>query len=98
MEDSAPQSETKLPPGMAAPGKRPIHKTLVISLSIAAAIFGVTEYVAAAFLARTPYVLKLPISIAVLLGLTTILSISGAIVHFLLQWKLQVRALRKAIE
>ena len=98
MEDSAPQSEPTPLPSAAAPRKRRIHKTLVISLSIAAAIFGLTEYVAAAFLARTPYVLKLPISIAALLGLTAILLIGGAIVHFLQQWKLQVRALRKAIE
>jgi diguanylate cyclase (GGDEF)-like protein len=67
-------------------------------MCIAVALFGATDYLAAAFLKHDPYTLRLPVSILALITVTLMLAAGGVSVHLTQHWKKQVTRLRKALE
>jgi diguanylate cyclase (GGDEF)-like protein len=64
----------------------------------AAAVFGVTDYFAAAFLKRDPITLRLPLSVVALVGVTLLLAAGAVLLHLRRHWSNQVTRLRKALE
>jgi diguanylate cyclase (GGDEF)-like protein len=88
-------------PEPAVPRVRPRRfftpKSLLILCTLVAT-FGLTEYLAAAFLARQPITIRVPLSVLALLTLTAALITGGALLHFLQQWKRPVARLRQTLD
>ncbi|HEY7117386.1 MAG TPA: GGDEF domain-containing protein [Tepidisphaeraceae bacterium] len=95
MEDSAPLPET---PPLQTSRPRGWRTKLAVAACVAVAIFGLVEYLAAAFLARTVYTFTLPLSVTALLVLTACLVVGGALFHFVHEWRRPVHRLRGLLE
>jgi diguanylate cyclase (GGDEF)-like protein len=100
MDESAPPlpSSSESPSPAAAPGGRSRRRLVIVIICIAAALFGAGDYLVASLQARDPYMVAVPVSVLVLVGVTAALLIGGAVVHFLQQWKRQVRRMRESLE
>jgi diguanylate cyclase (GGDEF)-like protein len=64
----------------------------------ALAVFGATDYFAAAFLRRDPLTLRLPLSVVTLVMVTLMLAAGAVAVHLRRHWSNPVTRLRKALE
>src|SRR5258706_7070696 len=93
MDESAPPLPplSESPSPAAAPGRRSRLRLAIAIICIAAGLFGAGDYLVASLQARDPYRVAVPVSVLVLVGATAALLIGGAVVHFLQQWKRQVR-------
>ena len=97
MDDSAPPSPQDAP---LARRKLRLNRTTLFICCGAVTLFGLTQYLAAAFLSWRPFRLQLdlPASVVALAGLTVALLVGGAVLHFVQQWKRQVLRMRKVLE
>src|SRR4051812_16772478 len=101
MDESAPPPpslSSESPSPAAAPGRRSRLRLVIAIICISAGLFGAGDYLVASLHARDPYMVAVPVSVLVLVGVTAALLIGGAVAHFVQQWKRQVRRMRESLE
>lgn len=90
MEETAPSSSPS--------PKAPWWRRGASLVCAGAALFAATEYLAAAWLNKNPYIVRIPLGLLVLLGVAGVLIIAGALVRAVYHWIKPVSSLRRALE
>jgi diguanylate cyclase (GGDEF)-like protein len=102
MEDSAREGDSERgDAGVARAGwKKRLLWTTGTMVCLLAAIFGATQFYAARFWSADVHTVsvRVPLSIAILVGIAVVLVVAGAVIGFVARWRLPARRLREALE